>query len=177
MLDFPMKNPLLTPALAAILGLALAGVPVTVHAQNAVTTGTTTASEPVTTAAPVTTTAPTTTTKPVKPKKTNYGGTLTAIDATASTITVQSSKNKLDLVIASTTIITRDKKPALLTDFVVGTRVTGSYTTDATTGTMTAAKLTFTTPKPKAPKAATPAAASTNAPAATPPAPATPVTQ
>jgi hypothetical protein len=116
-----MKLTSLTTALAAILGLALAGAPVTVQAQTTAPVATT--ATPA--AAPV---AKTTTTKP---KKVEYSGTLTAIDPTASTITVATKKSTRTLTIASTTKIKKDKKPATLADFTVGAKVTGSYTTDA----------------------------------------------
>ncbi len=141
-----MKTTLLTPALAAVLGLALAGAPVAVHAQSAATTA---APAPVTTAAPAAKPAPAA--KLAAPKKTEYKGTLLVIDATANTITVQNTKTKLVLAVAPATVITKDKKPAALTDFVVG-----SYTKNAD-GTMTAASLktktaapakTATAPKP-----------------------------
>ena len=147
-----MKITILTPALAAILGLALASAPVTAQAQTS--TNTTTAP-----AAPAT----------PKPHKTTLSlSTIQAIDTTANTVTVLSHSKKdgdktYVLTIDATTKVTRDHKPATLADFKVGEKVTGSYVADAS-GTLTAAKLTFTTPKPKTPKPA----ATTTAPAATP---------
>ena len=168
MTDFPMKITLPISALAAILGLALAGAPVTLQAQ--------------TTNAPAATTpaaaAPAPATKPAKVTKTPYKGTLTAVDTTGNTITISTSMKDptktLTLSIAPTTKISKDKAPATLADFTVGEKVTGSYTKDATSGTMTAASLRFNTPKVK-----TPAAPVTTAPAtpAAPAAPAAPMTQ
>ncbi len=133
-----MKRTLLTSAFAAILGLALAGAPLTVQAQ-------TTPAAPVTTAAPATTPAPATSSaKPAKVKKADakeYKGSLTAVDPATETVTIQVSKKKtLTLAVASTTKIKKDKKPATLADFTVGDKVTGSYTTDAT-GKLTAKSL------------------------------------
>jgi len=147
-----MKITLLTPALVAILGLALAGAPVTAQAQTSTNTAA----------------APATPTKSTKPVKTRYTGSITAIDATS--VTVESSKKTLTLAIAPTTSYMKDGKAATLADFAVGDKVSGSYTKDAT-GAMTAASL---HKKAKAAKTAAPAAAAT--PAA-PAAPATPAAQ
>jgi hypothetical protein len=156
-----MKITLLTPALAAILGLALAGAPVTVQAQTSTNT------------VPAATPAPTTA---KKAKPTRYSGLITALDA--SSVTVTSTKKTLTLAIAPTTTFLKDGKKATLADFAVGDKVTGSYTTDAT-GVLTAHSLHTKTPKPVA---TTTAPATTPAPAAaaTPAAPApatTPATQ
>ena len=135
-----MKLTLLTPALAAILGLALASAPLPTHAQTSTTT---------TSTAP----APASSKTPAKSKKAS--GTLTAIDTTANTITVD---NKTDgsrtFAIASTATFAKDKKPATLADFAVGDKVYVTYTKDAS-GTMTATKLSKTTPKAKPAKAST----------------------
>ena len=137
-----MKITLLTPALAAILGLALAGAPVTAQAQTSTNS----------TAAPAA--APT----PAPAKKITYRGSITAIDA--ASVTVASTKKTLTLAIASTTTFLKDGEPATLADFAVGDKVTGSYTKDAT-GAMTAASLHKKTPK-------TPATTAAPAPAAAP---------
>ena len=55
-----------------------------------------------------------------------FHGKIAAVDATASTITVGS----LTLNITSETKITKDGKPATLTDFAVGDKVGGSYKKD-----------------------------------------------
>ena len=149
-----MKNTIITPALVAILGLALASAPVTAQAQ---TTNTST-----TPAAPA---------KAKTNKITLNISTITAIDTTANTVTVDSKSKKdgektLVLTIDATTKVTRDKKPATLADFKVGEKVTGSYVAEAS-GSLTASKLTFTTPKPKASKPAV-APAPAAAPATTP---------
>jgi hypothetical protein len=124
-----MKITFLTPALVAILGLALAGAPVSVQAQT--TTNTPAA------AAPATATAPKA--AHMKSDKTNYEGTITALDA--GSVTVTTTKAPLVLAIAPTTkfaIMKGHKKtPATAADFAVGDKVTGSYTTDAT-GALTA---------------------------------------
>ena len=149
-----MKITILTPALAALLGFALASAPVTAQAQTSTNM----------------TTAPAAPAK-AKTNKVNYHGSITAIDTTANTITVLSTSKKegdktLVLTIDAATKIKRDKEAATLADFKVGEKVTGSYVVEAA-GTMTAVKLTFTTPKAKAPKPATSAATpATNAPAA-----------
>jgi hypothetical protein len=156
----PMKLTLPTPAFAAILGLALAGAPVTLQAQTQAA------------AAPVATTTPAPATKPAtKPKKTEYSGTLTAIDPTASTITVTTKKSTRTIAIASTTKIKKDKKPATLADFTVGIKVTGSYTTDAS-GKLTAYSLYTKTAVTTKPATGTAPAAPAAAPV-TNPAPAT----
>jgi hypothetical protein len=149
-----MKLTLLTPALVAILGLALAGAPISAQAQ---------------TPAPA---APTTPAAPAKPKKTSYEGSLTAIDTAGSSVTIESTTKKagvktLVLLVDASTKIKRDNKTATLADFKVGEKVTGSYTADAA-GKLTAASLHFgatTKKKEKAPK--TPATTpTTTAPAA-----------
>lgn len=123
-----MKTTLLTPALAAILGLALTGVPIHTQAQTP-------------SPAPVAAGAPTA----AKPKKIEYKGTLTAIDSATNTITISTSKNDpkktLALTISAKTSIQKDKKPATLAEFAVGDKVTGSYVKDSATGALTAASL------------------------------------
>jgi hypothetical protein len=142
-----MKITFLTPALVAILGLALAGVPVTAQAQT-------------TTNAPAAAPAATPPSKPAKKaSSTPYGGTITAIDA--SSVTVTSTKKTLTLTFTPKTSFKKDKKKATLADFAVGDKVTGSYDTDAT-GALTAHSLykkTAKTPKAAAPAAAAPATA------------------
>ena len=98
-----MKITLLTPALAAILGFALAGTPLTVQADD-------TAAAP---AAPAPSMA-----------KVSYSGSVTAVDGAGGTITVSVAGKKkgdaakpLTLTVNSTTEITKDKKSATLTDF------------------------------------------------------------
>lgn len=152
-INYPsMKLTLLTPALVAILGLALAGAPISAQAQ---------------TPAPAATSAP----APAKPKKTSYEGSLTAIDTAGSTVTIQPSSKKADvkpliLLVDASTKIKRDNKTATLADFKVGEKVTGSYTADAA-GKLTAASLHFgatAKKKDKAPKApATPTTTTTPA--------------
>jgi len=129
-----MKTTLLTPALAAILGLALASAPLPTYAQ---TNTTTTSTAPAPAPAPATATS----------KKTI--GTLTAVDTAGNTISVE---NKTDgtrtFAIASTAKITVNlTKPATLADFAVGDKVYVRYTTDAS-GTLTATRLNKKTPKP-----------------------------
>ena len=161
-----MKINLRTSALAAILGLALAGVPVTVKAQTPTTPAT-----PTTEAAPATP-APA---KVKKPKPTPYSGTLTAIDTTGNTITVASTAKLLTLTIAPTTKIKKDKVVATLADFAIGDKVTGSYIKDATTGALTAYSLHKGAKAAK--KASKPAAAAASAAPPATPAPAAPAAQ
>jgi hypothetical protein len=118
-----MKITFLTPALVAVLGLALASIPVTVHAQTA-----TNATAPA---------APSTAPKKEKKKsdKTQYEGTLSALDATSATVTTK--KGDVKLVIDEKTEFKVNKKAAKATDFAVGDKVTGSYVTGAD-GTLTA---------------------------------------
>jgi hypothetical protein len=125
-----MKINLLTPALVAVLGFALASVPVTVHAQ----TNSTVAPEASAPDAAAPSTAP-----KVKEKKKSdkmaYEGTLSAIDATSATVTTK--KGELKLMIDEKTEFKVDKKKATAADFAAGDKVTGSYMTGAD-GTMMA---------------------------------------
>jgi hypothetical protein len=68
-------------------------------------------------------------TAPAKPKKNNppFHGNLKAVDTSAKTLTV----GTLTLQITSDTKITKDGKPATLSDGVVGEPVSGSYTKTA----------------------------------------------
>jgi hypothetical protein len=146
-----MKITLLTPALVAILGLALAGAPVTAQAQTA-----TNATAPA---------APSTAPKVKEHKKsdkTQYEGTITAIDASSVTVTTTKAPLALAITPATKFAIMNGKKKTAATqaDFAVGDKVTGSYSTDST-GAMTAASV-----HKKAAKTAAPA------PAAAPAAPA-----
>jgi hypothetical protein len=158
-----MKLTLSPSALVAILGFALASVPVTVQAQAPDTTAT----------APAPVPAATTSTKAKKSKPTEYMGNVTAIDTTANTVTVATTAQVLALAITPKTIIQKDKKKATLADFSIGDSVTGSYVKDATAGALTAHSLrkkTTTISKPAA--TAANAAASQIAPVApVPPAP------
>ena len=120
-----MKITLLTSALAAIVGFAFIGAPVTASAQTA-----TNATAP---AAP--STAPKT---KEKSDKTPYAGSITAIDA--SSLTVATSKKTLTLAITPKTTFKKDKEVATVADFAVGDKVTGSYTTDST-GALSAASV------------------------------------
>ena len=112
-----MKITLLTPALVAILGLALAGAPVTAQAQTS--TNTTDAAGSVAT----------------KAKKIPYKGSITAIDATS--VTVAGKDKTLTLAITPKTKFKKDKEMATVADFAVGDKITGSYSTDDA-GAMTA---------------------------------------
>ncbi len=120
-------------ALVAIVGLAIIGAPVTVKAQS-------------TTNNPAATPPDTSTTAKVKEKKhsdkTPYTGSITAIDA--SSLTVAMTTKTLTLAIAPTTKFAtlegKKKTAAQASDFAVGDKVTGSYTTDAS-GATTAASV------------------------------------
>lgn len=116
-----MKITLLTPALAAVLGLALASAPVTVQAQS-------------TNAAPAVASATST-------KKIPYKGEITTLDA--SSVTVKGAKTLTLAITADTKFGLKDGKtldPAAATDFAVGDKVTGSYIKNAD-GTLTAASV------------------------------------
>ena len=127
-----MKITFLTPALVAIVGLALAGAPVTAQAQTSTNT------PPDTTSTPA---------KAPKAAKTPFKGSITAIDATS--VTVASTKKTLVMAITPKTSFKKDKASATIADFAVGDAVTGSYSTDAS-GTLTANSLHKKTPKPAA---------------------------
>ncbi len=116
-----MKITLLTPALVAILGLALAGAPSTAQAETSTNSTTAPASA-----------------KAAKSAKTQYSGAITAIDATS--VTVASKEKTLTLAITPKTTFKKDKAAATLADFAVGDKVTGSYSKDAS-GAMTANSL------------------------------------
>jgi ribosomal protein S1 len=122
-----MKITLLTSALAAIVGFAFIGAPVTASAQTATNA----------TAAAAPSTAPKTKEKK-KSDKTQYEGSITAIDA--SSLTVATSKKTLTLAITPKTTFKKDKAAATAADFAVGDKVTGSYSTDST-GALSAASV------------------------------------
>jgi hypothetical protein len=113
-----MKLPLLCTALVAVLGLALSGT-----AASAQTN---------TMAAPATSPAPST-----KMTKTPYKGSITAIDASGGSITIQAASGPMTLKIDATT---KYKGGKSLADFAVGDVVTGSYT-KGDDGTLTAASV------------------------------------
>ncbi len=113
-----MKPTLLSTALAAVVVLALSGT--AVHAQTN------------TMAAPATSTAPST-----KVTKTPYKGSITAIDASGGSITIQAASGPMTLKITATT---KYKGGKSLADFAVGDTVTGSYT-KGDDGSMTAYSL------------------------------------
>jgi len=139
-----MKITLLTPALVAILGLALAGAPITAQAQTS------------TNSAPATAAAASTPAKVTKTAKIAYRGSITAIDATS--VTIANTKKTLTLAITPKTKFKKDKVVATVADFAVGDKVSGSYSTDAT-GAMTANTLYKKTVAPATtPAPATPAA-------------------
>jgi|SRR5215469_12117512 len=97
MLKFVIK-----PTLRAILAIAITGLPVALHAQDAAT------NKPAA--------------KPVATPHIPFHGKLEAVDNTAKTITVHAHA----IQITSETIIKKDGKPATLADGVVGENVTGS---------------------------------------------------
>src|ERR1700744_5013356 len=63
-------------------------------------------------------------TAPAKSKKPNFHGKATAVDAAAMTVTVDTKV----IYVTSDTKITKNGKPAVLSDIVVGDTVGGSYT-------------------------------------------------
>jgi len=124
-----MKINLLTSALAAIVGLAFIGAPVTASAQTS-----TNATAPA---------APSTAPKVKEKKKSDYtqipkGAKISAIDATSVTLTT--AKGDVKLALAADTGFEVNKKTATAADFAVGDVVTGSYKT-AADGTNTAHNL------------------------------------
>ena len=113
--------------LAAIFAAMVVGMPVQVSAQDKKD------------AAPA---------APAKAKTPSFRGTLAKVDESAKTITVENkTKENRTFHITSETKITKNKKPATLSDGVVGEPVSGTY--DETDGKMVAKKVTFGA-KPKA---------------------------
>jgi hypothetical protein len=113
--------------LAAILAATVLGMPVRVSAED------------TTPAAPA---------APAKAKSTRFSGKLSKVDTTAKTITVENkSKGDRTIEITSETKITKDGKPAMLADGVVGEPVGGSYT--EADGKMVAKSVRFGAAKPK----------------------------
>ena len=139
-----MKHTIITTALVAILGLAFVSAPITAQAQ---------------------TTNAASSTAPAKKKsdKTEYKGSITAIDATS--VTVANKEKTLTLAITPKTQFKVDKAGGTLADFAVGDAVTGSYTKDST-GALSAASLHKKKAKAAASTTTAPAAATT--PATTP---------
>jgi hypothetical protein len=121
-----MKLTLLSTTLAATLILACVNTQAQTNAPVATST-------PGTTAAAAST--PVASTK--KAGLTNYKGTITAIDTTANTVTLNCAKGPKTLTITADTKYRGGKS---LADFAVGDVVTGSFVTDAT-GAMTAHSL------------------------------------
>ncbi|HUB68219.1 MAG TPA: DUF5666 domain-containing protein [Candidatus Methylacidiphilales bacterium] len=117
-----MKLHLLTSAFAAVMGLALASLPLTTYAASDSNSSSGTGSGS-------------------SSGSTNARGTITAVDTSANTISIE---NKTDgtrtFSISSTATFTKDKKPATLSDFAVGDKVSITYQTDSS-GTMTATKI------------------------------------
>lgn len=132
-----MKINIPTPALKAILGLALISAPVTAPAQTPAAAPAPAASAPAPAAA--------------KPAKTAYEGSITAIDKTS--VTVATATGSLTLAITGTTKIAVNQVHAKVTDFAVGDKVMGHYSTDAA-GALSASSLYKKTPKPAAAPAA-----------------------
>ncbi len=121
------KNTFVVSALAAVLGLALAGAPVTVKAQ---TTSTTTPTAAPATAPATATTGTSTAAKAKKASKyTSYTGTLKSLDATSAVVTAKTGD--ITLTVDATTTFHVNKKKAAATDFAAGDTVTGSYATNA----------------------------------------------
>lgn len=117
--------------LLGLVAIAVTGVPIVLHAQN-------------TNAATATTNKP-----PANPSaRLPFRGKVTAIDNAKMTITVVNRTFQIN----SQTIITKDGKPATLSDVSVGDNVTGSVKREKD-GKWTAVKLNFGIPavKPAAP--------------------------
>jgi hypothetical protein len=111
-----------------LLAVAVSGTPIVLHAQ--------------TTNAPATTNKPPNSNPSLRPLP--FRGKVKAIDVGAMTITVAARTFQ----ITSQTTITKDAKPATLSDAAVGDMVTGQVKRDAD-GKWTAVKLNFGVPAPK----------------------------
>lgn len=114
--------------------------------------------------APLRSMADDSTNKPAAPAKAHvptFRGKLGAVDAAAKTITVEyKTQPKRTFEVTSDTKITKDGKPATLSDGVVGEDVTGSYSTNSA-GKMVAKTVHFGKPTgTKKPAPAAPAAPS-----------------
>jgi hypothetical protein len=125
-----MKNTFIVSALAAVLGLALAGVPVSVKAQS-----TNAAPAAAATTAPASTPSAAATSTKKKSKYTQYAGTIKSLSASSAVVTTK--KGDITLAVDATTTFKVNKKKAAATDFATGDSVTGSYATNAD-GTFTA---------------------------------------
>ena len=68
--------------------------------------------------------------KPEKPKKHEFTGDVTAVDAVAKTVTIKNKDGEKTFVAAAAKIATADKKAAELTDVKVGDKVHAVYTED-----------------------------------------------
>jgi hypothetical protein len=108
-----MKINIHTQALRAIIGLALISAPVTAQAQTP--TPAPAASAPADAA--------------TKPAKTPYEGSITAIDSTS--VTVTTATGSLTLALTGKTKMAVDQVHAHVTDFAVGDKVKGHYSTEA----------------------------------------------
>lgn len=124
-----MKINLSSKALAAIVGFALVGVPVTTRAQESADSST---------SAP---TAPASTDKPAKDK---VSGKIEAISSTS--ITVAHKRESLVMAITSTTKFGNKKSPATQADFAIGDKVECTYSVDGS-GNDTAVSICKKTPK------------------------------
>src|SRR5579863_10549127 len=122
-----MMKSLLKFTVLVLLGMAVAGTPVVLHAQNTNSAATTNKVS----------TNPSMRPLPLR-------GKVKAIDNGAMTITVATRAFQ----ITSQTILMKDGKPAMFSDVVVGDNVTGSVKREAD-GKWTALKLNFGVPMPK----------------------------
>jgi hypothetical protein len=103
-----------------------------------------------------------------RPRAARFGGTITAIDATAMTLTLKNRAGETTVKVTSTTKIKKDREPAVFADVKEGLRASGSGKKQDD-GSWIANTLNVMTPPTRPPSAATPPAASTP-PATTPPA-------
>jgi hypothetical protein len=124
-----MIKSLMKFALLGLVALAVSGTPVMLHAQS--------------TNAPAVTNKPPNSNPSLRPLP--FRGKVKAIDIGAMTITVATRTFQ----ITSETLITKDGKPATLSDAVEGDNVTGQVKRDAQ-GKWTAVKLNFGVAAPKA---------------------------
>jgi hypothetical protein len=122
-----MKKSFLKPTIASLLALSLIGAAFSAKAENKKTEVAKPAT-PAEGAKPATPAIP-----PVAAKGKPYGGTLSAVDKKAMTVTVKKKDSEKTFSVASTTKITKNGKPATLDDAVVGEEA-GVYFKDADGG-------------------------------------------
>jgi hypothetical protein len=93
-----------------------------------------------------------------RPRAQRFGGTITAFDATAMTLTLKGRTAETTVKVSSETKITKDGEPAVFADAKEGMRVTGSGKKQDD-GSWIASTLRISTKVPRPPTPATPPAA------------------